>query len=66
MALERSDVFTVRMAPEELDMLRELAQDDGVTASDFVRIFIRQTYAERNVPGKSKKPKREKRWLGGL
>ena len=55
MAPDRTDLFTVRMAPDELTMLRQLAEEDGVTASDFVRLFIRRAYAERHGATKKKK-----------
>lgn len=41
-------------------MLRALAERDGVTASDYVRMFIRRDYAEKfggKLPKKAK-PKR--------
>jgi hypothetical protein len=33
------------MADDELAMLATLAEADGVTSSDYVRLFIRKQYA---------------------
>lgn len=45
-ALERDKVLTVRMTADERAMLRAIAERSGVTASDWVRLTIRQTYAD--------------------
>lgn len=37
----------VRMTTAEVAMLRDLADADGVSASDVVRLFIRRAHAER-------------------
>jgi hypothetical protein len=55
---ERTKLFNVLLSPEEMAMLRQLADDDGLTAADVLRQFIRRTYAERHGATKSKKPKR--------
>jgi DNA-binding GntR family transcriptional regulator len=34
------------MSDEELAMLRALAERDGLSASDVLRLFIRRAYAE--------------------
>jgi hypothetical protein len=55
MAPERPTLFNVRMSEEEMAMLRQLADDDGLTAADVLRQFIRRTYAERHGQAKPKK-----------
>ena len=52
---ERDKSFRVRVSKEELRMIQELADADGVTASDHVRLYIRRAHAERFG---AKKPKR--------
>lgn len=44
---ERAEMFTVRMTADEIAMLRALAEADGLSQSDVVRVFIRRSYAER-------------------
>lgn len=51
---ERTGRIVVRASATEMAMLRKLAEDEGVTASDFLRLFIRKTYAEKHG---TKKPK---------
>lgn len=43
---ERTEVFRFRVSPDEVRMLREIADRDGVTGSDVIRIYIRRRYAE--------------------
>ena len=45
------------MSDEELTMLQELAEADGVSVSDFVRISIRQQHGNRfgEKPAKKKR-----------
>lgn len=45
------------MSDEELTMLQELAEADGVSVSDFVRIGIRQQHNDRF----GEKPTKKKR-----
>jgi len=44
--IERNRVITIRASEEEVAMLHTLAEQGGVSASDFLRLFIRRTYAE--------------------
>jgi len=37
----------VRVSAEELEMVQALADAEGISASDFVRLFIRRAYADR-------------------
>lgn len=46
MAPERPNQFKILLSDEELEMLRELAERDGVTASDYVRLFVRKESAQ--------------------
>jgi hypothetical protein len=55
MLMDRDKSLRVRVAEDELRMVQELAEADGVTASDYVRLFIRRAHAER-FPA----PKRQK------
>lgn len=48
----------MRLSAEEIAMLHAIAEKRGVTSSDVVRIFIRETYAQAfgdKKPPKSKK-----------
>jgi uncharacterized protein (DUF1778 family) len=56
--LERNRSINVRVSDEEIAMLAELADADGVSQSDFLRLYVRRTYAERfgtKKPGAKKK-----------
>jgi hypothetical protein len=39
-------------------MLAELAEEQGISQSDYIRLFIRRAFAERPRPP-AKKPKRK-------
>jgi hypothetical protein len=56
MASERGRQFRMNLSEEELAMLRELADADGLNGSDYLRTLIRRQHAERF--GKPK-PKRK-------
>ena len=57
MAPEKRDtMITVRVSEAEADMLRVLADEDGISASDIVRTLIRREYAARH--GKLKRSPR--------
>jgi uncharacterized protein (DUF1778 family) len=43
---ERGLYLTLRVSEEEREMLRELAERDGLSASDVVRQFIRRAHRE--------------------
>jgi uncharacterized protein (DUF1778 family) len=51
---ERTDRIALRASPTEVAMLRQLAEEEGISSSDYVRMFIRKTYAEKHG---TKKPK---------
>jgi hypothetical protein len=55
---KRTVLFNVRMSPEESAMLKQLADDDGLTAADVIRQFIRRTHAERH--GGTKQPTKKR------
>jgi hypothetical protein len=44
---QRTERLGVRIAPDELAMVEALADADGISASDVVRILVRRAYAER-------------------
>jgi len=46
MAPDRPNQLKILVSDDELRMLRELAERDGVTASDYVRLFIREEYKQ--------------------
>ena len=58
--LERTGLLTVRMNVEEMNMLKALAESDGISASDLVRQFVRRSFMERfgPMPKVAKKAKR--------
>lgn len=41
---DRSERFTMRVAPEEKQMITALADRDGQSASDYLRLLVRRTY----------------------
>jgi hypothetical protein len=45
--IERDTMFHVRMASGERKMLEKLAEEEGVSASDYVRMAIRRAFIER-------------------
>ncbi len=47
MVIDRTSKLTIRISEEELEMLRALADANGVTASDFLRLYVRKEYAEK-------------------
>lgn len=56
--IERTELLTVRVTPEEMAMVKAVAEADGLSASDLVRQFIRRSHAERFAPKPKAKPKR--------
>jgi hypothetical protein len=61
MVVERPRNLNVRMSDEELAMLAKLAERDGLTSSDWLRLTIRRSYAEAFAPDSKPPPKRRKR-----
>jgi hypothetical protein len=61
---ERTELLTVRVTPEELAMLKRLAEADGVSSSDLVRQFVRRSHEARfgqpKAPRQRPKPKPKK------
>jgi hypothetical protein len=55
---ERTERITVRLAPSEVEMLRALAELDGVSVADALRMAVRRAHAERVNGNAPKKPKR--------
>lgn len=57
---ERTELLTVRVTPEEMAMVKRLAAEDGLSASDLIRQFVRRSYAERfDSPKPKPKSKRK-------
>jgi hypothetical protein len=54
----RSENFQLRMSTGELQMLRAIAEADGLTASDVIRQMIRRAFMERWPPKVKLKPMR--------
>ena len=53
--VDRDKKLTIRIAAEEIAMLAALAEADGVSQSDYVRLFIRRAHAERFPPKQRKR-----------
>jgi hypothetical protein len=53
----RDRQFRIRLDETELAMLHALAERDGISASDFVRQFVRRSYAATFGEKPPKKPK---------
>ena len=51
---ERTERVALRMAPTEATMLRELAEEDGLSISDILRQLVRREYAARHGKRKPK------------
>lgn len=55
--VDREKRVNIRVSDIESEMLSVLAEADGVSQSDFLRLYIRKAYAER-FPTPPKKSKR--------
>lgn len=55
---KRTELLTIRVTPDEMRMLKELADEAGLTSSDVVRLFIRRLHVERFGVAKPKRPKK--------
>jgi hypothetical protein len=45
MAAPRTELFTIRMSPDEMTMLRALADRSGLSGADVIRLALRRDYA---------------------
>ncbi len=54
MVVTRTNRLSMLISDEEQRMLKELADADGVTASDFIRLFIRRAHTEKFPPKKKR------------
>jgi hypothetical protein len=62
MAPQRSNQLHIMLSDEELTMVRELAEANGLTSSDYIRQFIRREHGALPPATKPKtkpKPKRK-------
>lgn len=55
--LERPRRLSIRIADDEWTMLYALAEAEGITASDYIRLFIRREHASRFRAAKVKTPR---------
>lgn len=53
MVVERTHRLSMRISEEEWDMLQAMADSAGISASDWVRLRIRDAYAQQ--PPKKKR-----------
>lgn len=53
--VERTRVITIRASEDEVAMLHALAEHDGVSSSDLIRLFIRRAYSEKFADKKPRK-----------
>jgi uncharacterized protein (DUF1778 family) len=51
---QRARNLNIRITDDEGEMLRQLAEREGVSASDVVRLFIRRAHAEAFPAEKSR------------
>ena len=56
----RETVVTCRFSLEERAMLGELAEADGISSSDVLRMLVRRAHASQLGPRTSKKPAKKK------
>lgn len=59
---ERTELFNVRMSTDERTMLARLADSDGMTSADVVRMLVRREHAARF--GTASKPAKRARKAG--
>ena len=60
MVTKRERRLSMLISDEEWDMLQALADHDGLSVSDHIRLYIRRAHAELPTPAKPP-PKRRKR-----
>ena len=53
--VDRENQFKIRLSDDEVTWLETLAEDAGVTKTDYVRLLIRRAHDERLASAKSKK-----------
>ena len=58
-SVHREGIFQIRISDAERNMLRALAEEDGLTSSDFVRQFIRREWLRRYGELSVRKPKKK-------
>ena len=62
--VDRNRATTIRMSDEEVAMLQALAEESGLSVSDYVRQYVRKAHAERLGSRVTKKaPNRAKRGM---
>ncbi len=58
--VDRPKLLNVRMTEAEIEMIKELAEADGLSQSDIVRQLVRHAHAERFGPSPRGRPKPKK------
>jgi uncharacterized protein (DUF1778 family) len=61
--VDRERRINIRVSESEAQMLQELAEAEGVSQSDFLRLYVRRAHAERfssTSPKPKPKPKPKK------
>ena len=58
--VDREKRINIRVSEQEAQMLAELAEREGVSQSDYLRLYIRRAHAEAfgSIPGTKAKRKR--------
>jgi hypothetical protein len=56
--IERDQVFQLRLSKTERDVLQKLADNAGVSASDWVRLRIREALVDKMERNEAKRSKR--------
>jgi len=57
--VDREKRINIRVSEQEAEMLAELAEAEGLSQSDFLRLYIRRVHSERFTPKPGKtKPKK--------
>lgn len=52
--VDREKRINVRVSEQEAEMLADLAEAEGVSQSDYLRLHIRRAHAERFTPKPAK------------
>ena len=56
-AMDRSNLFNVRLSDDEIAMLRELADSMGLSLSDAIRQLVRKAHADQGLGRKRRRSK---------
>ena len=57
--VDREKRINIRVSEQEAEMLAQLAEAEGLSQSDFLRVYIRRAHGERFTPKPAKtRPKK--------